>query len=280
MNAPSTSWFLAEGATGSFFTTFVLLANPGTSDATATVTFLPESGVAVTKTKLVPAGQRVTLNIATEDVSLASGAIATAVQSTQPILVERAQYWPFTPDRWYEAHNAFGSTAVGAKWGLAEGRAGGPEGYQTYILLANADASAGRAGSHHVPAHEWHDGDQAFTVNPDEPPQRAGAQRAGTGRRILRRADRSDIRSRHLRRARALFRCAGHRVRRRHERARDPPAVIFFTLLSSIKTYDCKTDNLLCAAVKLPRAACQHRKRSSLNRSERSTNSEPVRRIR
>ncbi len=35
VNAPSTSWFLAEGATGSFFTTFVLLANPGTTDATA-----------------------------------------------------------------------------------------------------------------------------------------------------------------------------------------------------------------------------------------------------
>ena len=27
--APSTSWFLAEGATGDFFTTFLLLANPG-----------------------------------------------------------------------------------------------------------------------------------------------------------------------------------------------------------------------------------------------------------
>jgi hypothetical protein len=139
VNAPSTSWFLAEGATGSFFTTFVLLANPGTLDATATVTFLPDSGAPVTKTKDVQAGQRVTLNIAAEDASLANGAIATAVQSTQPILVERAQYWPSTPDRWYEAHNAFGSTAVGTKWGLAEGRVGGPEGYQTFILLANAD---------------------------------------------------------------------------------------------------------------------------------------------
>jgi hypothetical protein len=86
-----------------------LLANPGTTDATATVAFLPDTGQAVTKTKRVAAGQRVTLNIAAEDATLASGAIATAVQSTQPILVERAQYWPFTPDRWNEAHNAFGS---------------------------------------------------------------------------------------------------------------------------------------------------------------------------
>ena len=31
VNAPSTSWFLAEGATGPFFETFVLLANPNTA---------------------------------------------------------------------------------------------------------------------------------------------------------------------------------------------------------------------------------------------------------
>jgi heme/copper-type cytochrome/quinol oxidase subunit 2 len=141
VNAPATSWFLAEGATGSFFTTFVLLANPGTVDATATVTFLPDNGQVVTKTITVPAGRRVTLNIATEDSSLANSAVATAVKSTQPILVERAQYWPFTVDRWHEAHNSFGSTATGTKWGLAEGRVGGPENYQTYILFANADAS-------------------------------------------------------------------------------------------------------------------------------------------
>jgi hypothetical protein len=141
VNAPATEWFLAEGATGSFFTTFVLLANPGSADATATVTFLPEGGLPVMKTKTVPAGRRLTLNIAQEDATLTGGAVATRVVSTQPILVERAQYWPFTFDRWYEAHNSFGSTKVSTKWGLAEGRSGGPEAYQTFILMANADAS-------------------------------------------------------------------------------------------------------------------------------------------
>ncbi len=46
VNSPAHEWFLAEGATGSFFTTFVLLANPGATDATATVTFLPDTGLA------------------------------------------------------------------------------------------------------------------------------------------------------------------------------------------------------------------------------------------
>jgi hypothetical protein len=38
VTAPSTNWFLAEGATGSFFETFLLLANPGDTDAVATLT--------------------------------------------------------------------------------------------------------------------------------------------------------------------------------------------------------------------------------------------------
>ena len=33
VTAPALNWFLAEGATGSFFDTFVLVANPNTSPA-------------------------------------------------------------------------------------------------------------------------------------------------------------------------------------------------------------------------------------------------------
>jgi hypothetical protein len=77
------------------------------------------------------------VNIAAEDPALASAAVATRVASTLPIIVERSQYWPFTPDRWLEAHNSFGTTTAATRWGLAEGRVGGPGNYQTYILLAN-----------------------------------------------------------------------------------------------------------------------------------------------
>jgi len=138
---PATTWYVAEGATGSYFTTFILLSNPGGTDVQATVTFLPDTGVPVTKIKTVPANGRLTLNIAGEDPSLANAAVATTVTTAgAPILVERSQYWPFTPDRWQEAHNSFGVSALGTKWGLAEGRVGGPEAYQTYILLANPGA--------------------------------------------------------------------------------------------------------------------------------------------
>jgi hypothetical protein len=138
--APSTSWFLAEGATGTFFDTFILIANPNDTAATVTTTYLPESGIAVPKTHVVGAHQRLTINIATEDPSLASAAVGTNVTSDQPVIVERSQYWPH--GNWYEAHNSAGETSAGTAWALAEGRVGGDNHAQTYILLANPGTQA------------------------------------------------------------------------------------------------------------------------------------------
>ena len=142
----SASWFLAEGATGTFFETFILIANTRDEPVEATLTFLPATGAPVQKKKTVPARGRITVNIEAEDPSLTDTAVATQVTSFSPsLIVERAQYWPATPDQWYEAHNSFGVTAPATRWGLAEGRSGGPESYQTYLLLANAgteDATA------------------------------------------------------------------------------------------------------------------------------------------
>ena len=56
-----TTWYLAEGAANGFFTTFVLLANPGSTPATATVTFLLEPSGTVTRSYSVPANSRVTI---------------------------------------------------------------------------------------------------------------------------------------------------------------------------------------------------------------------------
>ena len=135
----STSWFLAEGATGSFFDTFVLFANPGDTTANVTVKYLPASGVPITKTFALPGHQRHTINISTEDPALASAAVSTQVNSDVPIVVERSQYWPH--GGWYEAHNSMGETSPGQKWGLAEGRVGGTNNAQTYILVANPNTT-------------------------------------------------------------------------------------------------------------------------------------------
>ena len=97
------------------------------------------------------------------DPSLANVAVSTTVTADVPVIVERAMYWPGGGGEWYEAHNSFGATAVGTRWGLAEGRVGMGEGFETYILLANSNHDAGRAGPGHVPAHQRHDRRQGLT---------------------------------------------------------------------------------------------------------------------
>ncbi len=150
VTAPATSWFLAEGATGPFFETYVLLANPNASPVIAALTFLPQSGAAVTRSVTIPARARATVNIEALSPAapeLANTGVATQVTAPLPIIVERAQYWPYAPSQWYEAHNSAGVTATARRWGLAEGRVGNPAGfpaasYQTFILLANPGGTA------------------------------------------------------------------------------------------------------------------------------------------
>ena len=126
--APATTWFLAEGATGPFFETFILLANPNAAAAQATVRFLPASGAPVVKQVEVPANGRVTINIETQDESSRTCRSRRTCRRHIPIVTERAQYRPDPAPQWDEAHNSFGVTETWNKWGLAEGRVGGPSG--------------------------------------------------------------------------------------------------------------------------------------------------------
>jgi autotransporter-associated beta strand protein len=143
VTAASATWLLAEGATGAGFETFILVANPGSEAADVTFTFLPENGAPASITRRVEAASRITINPEgdAELAGLPLGPVATQIAATKPVIAERAQYWPLGPADWTEAHNSFGVTDAAAKWALAEGRAGGPESYQTYILLANPGTS-------------------------------------------------------------------------------------------------------------------------------------------
>jgi hypothetical protein len=138
--APSTSAFVAEGATGPFFETFVLIANPNPTPVDVALTFGRQGDSAIQMSRSIPASSRLTLNLETLDPGLANASVSTRVEASQPVIVERAQYWPDPAPQWYEAHGSPALQTVGAKWGLAEGRTGGPSEYQTYILLANPQA--------------------------------------------------------------------------------------------------------------------------------------------
>jgi lysophospholipase L1-like esterase len=153
VTAPSTTWLFAEGVNGgdaSFnFQTYLLLANPGATAATATVTFFRDQGGPVTKAVAVPAGRRVTLPLAElpfgsgNVAELANASFSIRVTSDQPVLAERAVYWSSSGVTFIEGHNSPGVTAEATKWAFAEGiegvvTPGGPS-HDSYFLVSNAN---------------------------------------------------------------------------------------------------------------------------------------------
>ena len=142
VTAPALQWFLAEGATGSFFDLFVLIANPGPTDAAIEATYLLPDGTTITKPYTVAANSRFNIWVDFEDTRLADTAVSTTIRSTNgvAVIVERALWWP--SGGWYEAHNSPGSTVTGTAWAVAEGEVGGPRQMSTYLLVANTSAKA------------------------------------------------------------------------------------------------------------------------------------------
>jgi subtilisin-like proprotein convertase family protein len=137
VNSPGRRWFLAEGATGSFFDCFVLIGNPNNVEANVSLLYLLEDGTTIPQQVAVPPNSRHTINVETVAPQLLNAAVSTTVTSDVEIVVERAMYWPDITQGWQEAHNSFGVTDAGLRWGVADGRIGGPRAYQTYVLLAN-----------------------------------------------------------------------------------------------------------------------------------------------
>jgi hypothetical protein len=139
VTAPSSHWFLAEGATGPLFDLFVLYANPSPQPADLRVTYLLENGTNIVVTRTIPGNARRTVNVALEDPRLAQTTVATTVESLNgvPIVVERAMWWPHG-QAWTEGHNSAGSTATGVKWGLGDGGSTPTDPPTwTYVLIAN-----------------------------------------------------------------------------------------------------------------------------------------------
>jgi lysophospholipase L1-like esterase len=155
VTAPNTRWLFAEGVNGgdaSFrFQTYLLLANPGSLAASATVTFFRDQGGPVSKVVPVPAGRRVTLDLSglpfgTPEVrELANASFSIRVESDRPVLAERALYWSSSGITFIEGHNSPGVTAEATKWAFAEGlegivQPGGPS-HDSFFLISNANTT-------------------------------------------------------------------------------------------------------------------------------------------
>ena len=135
-------WYHAEGAIGSFFDTFILLANPNATAANVTLTIRPEAGGTITRTILLPAMSRGTYWVDNDLEPAVSGDLSITVTAEQFIVSERSMYWPGTLGQWVDGHNSFGETDPDTKWILAEGVTGGPLNFDTWLILGNPTATA------------------------------------------------------------------------------------------------------------------------------------------
>ncbi len=150
--APSTTWFLAEGATGPYFDEFILIANPETTAADVEVQYLLVNGNVFTKTYNVAPQSRFNIWVNEESFpgigkALADQALSATLTSLNgvAIIVERSMWWPRPSPTWVESHNSPGTTTTGTAWAVAEGEVGGTRGTETYLLVANTSDFPGSA---------------------------------------------------------------------------------------------------------------------------------------
>ena len=90
-------WGLAEGRVGGehHFSTFILLANPQTTAAEVTLTYLRESGAPIVKTYALLPQSRFTIGVNSDVPELHDESFGARIEVTNnvPIAVERSMYW-------------------------------------------------------------------------------------------------------------------------------------------------------------------------------------------
>jgi hypothetical protein len=141
--SPTSTWYLAEGATAGDFSLFYLLQNPNPAATVATVKYLLPDGLApITMTYPLAANSRTTIFVDVEDPRLAQTAVSAVITtpSNAPIIVERAMYRSTPTQDFAAGHGSSGVTAPATHWFFAEG-ATGPF-FDCFILLANPGTQA------------------------------------------------------------------------------------------------------------------------------------------
>jgi hypothetical protein len=132
--APSTTWFLAEGATTGDFSLFYLLQNAGDAAVTATVRFLRPSGLPpIVKAYTLPPRSRTTIPVDDEGPELPATDVSAVIQASAPIMVERAMYATRAGQAFAAGHDSAGVVAPATSWF----RSTGETHTKTYTVPAN-----------------------------------------------------------------------------------------------------------------------------------------------
>jgi len=130
--SPSNTWFFAEGYTGDTFDTWVLLQNPGDSEAVVTLSYMRPDGGSITQQVKVAPRRRYSVHV--DDVQgLESSEVSTQITSNVPIVAERAMYFNYGGND--GGHDSIGASSSSNTWFFAEGYTG--DTFDTWVLLQN-----------------------------------------------------------------------------------------------------------------------------------------------
>ncbi|MFH1151112.1 MAG: polysaccharide deacetylase family protein [Actinomycetota bacterium] len=128
VTAPSETWYLPEGSSRWGFETWLLLQNPGASEANVGITYMIEGEGPVAVNRTLPPHSRssygMSADIGEKDASI-------EVDSDVPVIAERAMY----RDNRRQGHESIGATAPSDVFYLAEGSS--DWGFTTYVLVQN-----------------------------------------------------------------------------------------------------------------------------------------------
>jgi uncharacterized protein YkwD len=139
VDAPATTWYLAEGATAGDFTLFYLLQNPNADPTTATVRYLRPSPLPpLERIYDLPPRSRTTIPVDTVAPELAETNVSGVITSTRPIIVERSMYLNRPGEPFAAGHESAGVTAMAETWFLAEGATGNF--FELFVLIANPNS--------------------------------------------------------------------------------------------------------------------------------------------
>ena len=127
-----TSWFFAEGYTGSGFQEYLTLQNPNPTSANVTIEYIYRWGGGTSQNVTVGPNTRETI-----DVNAVVGPgkeVSAELSSDQPIVAERPMYFSYKND-WTGGHNVIGAKDADTTFYFAEGYTG--PGFDEWLCLLN-----------------------------------------------------------------------------------------------------------------------------------------------
>jgi glucose/arabinose dehydrogenase len=141
VNAPSTTWFFAEGATHGAFDTFYLLENPSATRADVEIVYLLPAGAPIVTNTSVEPFSRLTIPVDLQP-GLAETDVSARITVTNGIgiIAERAMYRTSHGVAFNAGHASAGVPAANTDWFFAEGATG--DFFDMFLLLANPSTSA------------------------------------------------------------------------------------------------------------------------------------------